>query len=123
MPKYTFKCPECNKTEQQYVPREIKEISCCNCAPEKESWMKRQLPTLSGNPDITEVVDDYTGKTAKQDQGTMIKERHAKFYWSVEVPRLVNSGVYGVDTMLEQGWVWFDDNHKMHINDKPPNER
>ena len=123
MPKYTFECPECGLTQQTYVPQNIKTISCCKCSPDKESWMKRKLPKLSGNPDITEVIDDYTGKTVKQDQSTMIKERHDRYYWSVEVPRMVKSGVYGVDTMLELGWIWFDDNGHMQIYDKPLNER
>lgn len=122
MPKYTFECPNCGTAEQQYVPRNIKTVSCCKCAPE-EVWMKRKLPTLSGNPEITEVIDDYTGKTIKQDQGKMVKERRDIYYWSIEVPKLVRSGVYGLDTMLENGWVWFDDNHHMHIHDKPPHKR
>lgn len=123
MPKYTFECPKCGRSEQSYVPTHVKTISCYVCAPDKETWMKRKLPTLSGNPDITEVIDDYTGKTVKQDQSTMVKERHDKYYWGVEVPRMVKSGVYGVDTMLENGWIWFDDHNHMQIHDKPPSER
>jgi len=39
------------------------------------------------------------------------------------VPRLVNSGTYGLDTMLENEWIWVDDNDKIHIYDKPPCDR
>lgn len=125
MPKYTFVCPDCGRTEQTYTSRTVKVLPCISCTKDPESiiLMKRKLPKLYGNPDITEVVDDYSGKTIKQDQSTMIKERRDKYYWSVEVPRKVASGTYGVDTMLELGWVWFDDDGKMHVNDKPPHER
>ena len=85
--------------------------------------MDRQLPIINGNPDITEIVNNITGQTQKKDQSIMVKDRHDKYYWSIEVPRMVNSGVYGLDTMLQNGWVWFDDNKQMHIHTKPPNER
>ena len=84
--------------------------------------MKRQLPKIS-TPDITEVVDHTTGATAKQDQSTMMKERRDKYFWSVEVPRLVASGVYGADTMLENGWIYFDEHEQMQVHTKPPHER
>ena len=119
MPKYTFKCEKCGSEKQQYASRSSDSVPCTEC----DVSMKRCLPTLSGQPDITEIVNDYTGQTAKQDQSTMIKERRDKYYWSVEVPRLVASGTYGVDTMLELGWVWFDDKGHMQVNTKPPHER
>lgn len=130
MPKYTFECPSCGRTEQKYTSRDTSSIPCPDCESisknercTQQVYMLRKLPKLSGTPDITEVVDDYTGKTVKQDQSTMIKERHERYYWSVEVPRLVKSGTYGVDTMLELGWIWFDDHGHMQIHDKPPGER
>jgi hypothetical protein len=123
MPKYTFKCPECGLEEQQTVPRHIKEVSCCRCAPDKESWMKRQLPKLGGQPDVNETVNEYTGVTWKEGQKEAIDERRAQSYWEVEVPRMVRSGTYSIETMLEMGWVYFNDKEEMIINDQPPNKR
>jgi len=85
--------------------------------------MDRLPPSLNGAVSITEVVNKYTGQTQKQDQSIMVKERRAIYYWSIEVPRMVSSGVYGVDTMLQQGWIWFDDNKQMQVYTKPPHER
>jgi hypothetical protein len=85
--------------------------------------MERLLPKLNGGSSVSEVVNKYTGQTQKQDQSIMVKERQAKYYWSVEVPRMVASGTYGVDTMLEQGWIWFDDKKQMRVHTKPPHER
>lgn len=123
MPKYTFKCPECGLVEQQNVPRSVKEVSCCRCAPDKESWMKRQMPKLGGQSEVNETVDEYTGIVWKDGQRESIKERKEKFYWEVEVPRMVNSGTYSIETMLEMGWVYINDKDEMCINNKPPSER
>ena len=121
MPKYTFICPKCELCKQMHVSRKvITTVTCDKC---ENTLMIRQLPTLNGNPDVTEVVNKYTGQTAKPDHSKIIKERRDHYYWSVEVPRLVTSGVYGMDTMLENGWVWFDDNKQMHVHIKPPYER
>lgn len=123
MPKYTFICPECGLQEQQTVPRNIKMVSCCRCAPDKESWMKRQMPKLGGQPTVNEVINKHTGTTWADGQQESIKVRRDKYYWEQEVPRMVRSGTYGIDTMLENGWVYFNDKDEMCINDKPPSER
>ena len=121
MPKYTFLCPKCGHSKQMHIPRQVHTtVACSTC---EDTLMKRQLPTLTGKPDITEVVDRYTGKTVKQDQGKMIKERRDRHYWGVEVPRFVESGTYCLETMLEQGWVWFDDSKQIQVHTKPPHER
>jgi len=120
MPKYTFMCPTCGHSLQQNVKRSVKKLDCPKC-PLAE--MQRMLPNLNGASSVTEVINKYTGQVQKQDQSIMVQERRAKYYWSVEVPRMVNSGIYGVDTMLQQGWIWFDDKKQMQVNNKPPHER
>jgi len=122
MPKYTFICPECDTTEQLTVDRRMKEVICRNCLP-KESQMKRQMPKLGGQPTVNEVINKHTGTTWADGQQESIKARRDKYYWEQEVPRMVRSGTYGIDTMLENGWVYFNDKDEMCINDKPPSER
>jgi hypothetical protein len=85
--------------------------------------MKRQLPKLGGQPDVHETVNEYTGVTWKEGQKEAIDERRAKYYWEVEVPRMVRSGTYSIETMLEMGWVYFNDKEEMCVNNKPPSER
>jgi len=77
------------------------------------------MPTLRGLKN-TETVDKFTNKKHIDDQQSIISERKADYYWEVEVPKLVNSGVYGLDTMLEQGWVYYDEKHKLVTRTKPP---
>lgn len=85
--------------------------------------MKRQMPKLGGQSQVNETVDEYTGITWKDGQRDAIKERKDKYYWEVEVPRMVNSGTYSIETMLEMGWVYFNDKDEMCVNNKPPSER
>lgn len=119
MPKYTFRCPSCGSDRQMYVPRLVEEVECKDC----NGTMKRQMPTLNGPANVREVVDKYTGITHVDGQPDMVKERREDYYWSVEVPRLVNSGTYSVETMIENGWIQVDDAGKIHVNDKPPSKR
>jgi hypothetical protein len=85
--------------------------------------MARNHPTLNGPSNVTEVVDKYTGIKQRTDQSLDIKQRKDEYYWTVEVPRLVNSGTYSVETMLENGWIIIDDNHQIKIQNKPPHKR
>jgi putative FmdB family regulatory protein len=119
MPKYTFKCTECDSVVQENVSRRTNSIVCPKC----ESAMKRQLPKLGGQSTVNETVDKYTGTTWADGQRESIEERRAKYYWEQEVPRMVRSGTYSIETMLEMGWVYFNDKEEMIINDKPPSER
>jgi len=85
--------------------------------------MERQMPILNGQSNVTEVVDKYMGIVWKEGQRELVKERHDEYYWSVEVPRLVNSGTYSLETMLQNGWVWIDDNEHIHTHTKPLHKR
>ncbi len=119
MPKYTFICSSCNSGMQKYVSRSIKELVCDKC----NATMMRQLPNLSGPTDVTEVIDEYIGTTQKPDQRDLVEQRRDEYYWTVEVPRLVDSGTYTVETMLEMGWIYLDEKEQVRINDKPPHRR
>lgn len=115
MPKYTFKCEKCN-TEKQYFVNADQELDCLVCS----QRMYKQFPILAGQ-EVTEVVNQLTNTKWKQDQQEILRERKEDYYWSVEVPRLVQK--YSLQACLEQGWVWIDDSGKMHVHTKPPGKR
>jgi len=85
--------------------------------------MHKQFPTLNGPANVREVIDKHTGITWIDDQQQMVKDRKDNYYWSVEVPRFVASGVYSLETMLENSWIRVDDAGKIHVNNVPPNKR
>ena len=85
--------------------------------------MNRQMPNLAGSSDVSETVDKYTNIQHKNDHGKIMKARKQEYYWTVEVPRMVATGTYTMETMLENGWIYFDDKKEMHIQDKPPHRR
>ena len=119
MPKYTFACKACSEQTQMYVPALVREAVCKVCS----GTMDRQMPTLNGPSNVREVIDKNTGITWTDGQQDMIKDRKDEYYWTVEVPRFVNSGVYSLQTMLENEWIRVDDAGKIHINNKPPSKR
>ena len=116
MPKFTFVCKSCNHSEQKFTTVSKKIVKCDKCGEDAQ----RQLPRL-GKPEVRETVDSYTGKKWRQDQKELLNERHDEYYWSVEVPRLVQK--YSLETCLEQDWVWIDDDGKLHVHTKPPHRR
>lgn len=118
MAKYTYKCTACSLEFQKHASISTRVFNCIECGEEA----KRLMPKLN-NSNITEVVDKKSGVTRIPDQDDVLKERKEEFFWTVEVPRMVNSGVYGVDTMLENGWIELDDMGKIIIMDKPPHKR
>jgi len=119
MPKYTFECQTCHNTRQIYTSSKVKEIYCDSCGKD----MLRNLPTLSGKSNVRETVDNYTGLTHSEDQRVVVEQRRDEYYWSVDVPRLVNSGTYSVETMFDMGWVYFDEKNQIQVNTKPPHKR
>ena len=118
MPKYSFACPSCGTTIQMYVPASVITTACQACS----NPTTRQMPILNGPANVREVVDKNTGITWTDGQQEMVKDRKENYYWTVEVPRFVNSGIYSLETMLENEWIYVDDSGKIHIN-KPPDKR
>jgi hypothetical protein len=118
MPKYNFTC-ECGYSVKKYTPKDRVVLPCPQC----DKNMNREMPILNGPPAKREVVNELLNSRWCDDQKQIIQARKEKYYWSIEVPRMVNSGTYTVQTMLEKGWIWIDDNSQMHIHTKPPNER
>jgi hypothetical protein len=114
MPKYTFSCNKCGSIEQKFTDTSTTKIDCtCGNA------MFRNMPIIKGVK-TTEVVDKYTNKKHVEDHKKIVEERKHDFYWSKEVPKMVNSGIYELSTMLEKGWVYYDDKGNLVTRTKPP---
>ena len=103
MPKYTFICEGCSHSKQIYASSTIIE-SECTCG----FKMRRQLPKLRGLK-TTETVDKFTNQQHITDHKEILHTRKEDYYWSVEVPKMVNSGTYALDTMLEKQWVYYNE--------------
>lgn len=116
MSKYTEKCPSCSFSKQYFGNR--KDAPNRNC-PECGTTMQKQMPNLKGVR-TTETVDKYTNKKHVEDHKKHIEERKQDFYWSKEVPKMVASGVYELSTMLEKGWVYYDEKNNLVTRTKPP---
>ena len=114
MPKYRYKCPKCN-TEIQKLASIKDRTMPCECG----NTMNRQMPKLK-SPKVTEVVDKYSNKKHIEDQDRVRETRKLDYYWKHEVPKLVDSGIYGLDTMIQQGWVYYDEKHNLVTRTKPP---
>lgn len=119
MAKYTFKCKQCEWQWQRFASASSPSTVCEKCSGVAE----RQLPVLNGPANVTEVVDKYTGLTQRTDQKEQVKLRRDEYYWTVEVPRFVASGTYSLETMLENEWIYVDDNGRIIVNSKPPHKR
>lgn len=116
MPKYTFLCPNCGKDLQKYTPSNVEEMECDNC----HAMTQRQLPTLKGAVEVRELVDSYTNVSWDQNQKDLVKERREDYYWTVEVPRLVEK--YSLETCLENQWLIYNEKGELVVN-KPPSKR
>lgn len=114
MPKYTFTCPHCGLSQQKFANVNSK-TTLCECGKEAN----REMPKLSGLK-TTEVVDKYTNKKHIADQKQVLQERKLDFYWEKLVPEMVNSGTYSLETMLEKGWVYYDEKKNLVTRTKPP---
>lgn len=115
MPKYTFACKKCGSLQQKFANIDTEHIPCSVC----DSTMDREMPKLAGLK-TTEVVDKYTNKKHVADQKEILNERKLDYYWEKLVPEMVNSGTYSVETMLEKGWVYYDEKKNLVTRTKPP---
>lgn len=114
MPKYTYKCSSCDKELQKFAG--IKDsIIDCDCG----EVMSRCMPKIK-SPKVTEVIDKYLNKKHVEDQKSKLQERKLDYYWKHEVPNMVDSGTYALDTMLEQDWVYYDEKGNLITRTVPP---
>ena len=113
MPKYTFKCDKCNKSIQKYTSVQTVAYDC-----ECGDTMNRQMPKLSAVKS-TEKIDKFMGVTHMEDHDNILKERKSDHYWGTIVPEMVDSGTYTLQTMLEQGWVFYNEKGELTTRTKP----
>lgn len=113
MPKYTFICDKCSKSIQKYLSPSQR-FNQCECG----QTVERQLPKIPA-PKTTENVDKMSNRKHVADQANQMKERKLTYYWEVEVPNMVNSGIYSIETMLEQGWVYYNEKGELTTRTKP----
>lgn len=109
MPKYIFLCPKCEATTHKYVSVSTEHIKC-SCGED----MNRQLPNINGEIEVREVVDPYTNRKWGKDHETIIKDRKAKHFRDVEIPRLIEK--YSIETCLENKWLVYNDKGELVIN-------
>jgi hypothetical protein len=113
MPKYTFSCFKCGKLIQKYVSASQR-FNECECG----QVVERNMPTISGTK-TTETVDKLLNRKHVDNQVGALKERKLDYYWEVEVPRMVDSGIYSIETMLEQGWIFYNEKGELTTRTKP----
>ena len=118
MPRFKFKCEKCNTITAQRVKVGTRHIDC-SCG-ENAVW---QMPTLNGSSEVLETVDKDFGTEWRADHKDDIEMRKAKYFWQHEVPRLVDSGTYGLDTMIENGWIIINDKGEIVVQTTPPHKR
>ena len=114
MPKYTFSCPICGLSQQKFANVNSK-TTPCTCGAD----MNREMPKIGGLK-TTEVVDKYTNKKHIDNQKEILQERKLDYYWGTLVPEMVKSGTYSIQTMIEKGWVYYDEKKNLVTRTKPP---
>lgn len=114
MAKHKYKCTMCDRERTLYFKSQ--EDVLCSC----KAKMALQLPILGGKAQVKECVDKDRNISWIDDQEKILQDRKKEHYWKVLVPEMVNSGTYSIQTMLENGWIYFDANEKLQIRIKPP---
>jgi hypothetical protein len=115
MPKYTFTCCSCSKSSQRYVSKSTDNVVCDECFARAD----RQMPSLA-SAKTTETVDKLLNRKHLADHSLVLKERKLDYYWEIEVPKMVDSGTYSLETMLEQGWVFYNEKGELTTRTRPP---
>lgn len=118
MPRFKFKCTACDKIEPRRVKVGTKEVEC-ECG-NKMVW---QMPTLNGASEVLETIDKESGTQWRSDHKDDLEKRKAEYFWKHEVPRLVDSGTYGLDTLIENGWVIINEKGQIEVQTTPPHKR
>jgi len=114
MPKFRYICSKCEEEYIQYQSPKVESIMC-TCG----NIANRQFPG-SGSQVVREVIDTFTNVRSAPDEKEQNKTRKTDYFWSVEVPRLIQH--YSLQTCLEEGWLVYNDKQELVIG-KPPSQR
>jgi hypothetical protein len=117
MAKYRFKCEKCSVISERYASVRTEVVSCKEC----DGNAVRLFPNI-GSQKVTETVDPFLNIRHEEDQKKKLENRRREHFWSVEVPRFVESGIYSVETMLAEGWVTYNEKGEMVVA-KGPKEK
>lgn len=112
MARYNFTCTKCGNKKTLYASPKVKQVDCDNC----KSSMDRDMPNIGGQ-EVRETIDTLTNTKWKQDQKELLKKRKEEYFWTVEVPRLVQT--YSLQTCLEEGWLVYNEKGELVIGKAP----
>lgn len=110
MAKYRFQCEGCQVIVERYTASTVETQPCKECG----GLAKRLFPNI-GMKKVTETVDSFLNIRHEDDQKKLLEDRRTEHFWSVEVPRFVESGTYCVETMLAEGWVFYNERGELVI--------
>jgi hypothetical protein len=114
MAKYRYQCEDCSIVFERYTSVSIEALPCKECG----AKAKRLFPNI-GSKKVTETVDSFTNIRHEEDNRKNIENRRLEHFWSVEVPRFVQSGIYSTETMLAEGWIVYDEKQELVVAKGP----
>lgn len=110
MAKYRFQCEKCSYVFERYTSTSVEVLSCKECGADA----KRLFPNI-GCKKVTETVDPYLNVRHEEDHKKQLQDRRSQYFWQVEVPRMVQSGIYSTETMLAEGWLVYNEKGELVI--------
>lgn len=84
--------------------------------------MGRLLPNI-GSKRVTETVDPYLNIRQEDNQKKQLEDRRSQYFWDVEVPRMVESGTYSLETCLQEGWLVHNEKGELVLGKGPPQKK
>jgi hypothetical protein len=116
MAKYRFKCSSCLEESYLFASSSSKTEKCRFCG-----GVSNRLIPMTLKPNITELIDSYTGVNLSPDHRQEIDQRSLDYFWSVEVKRLCSE--LSPEESIRQGFAYLDEQGRFMVYDKPPNRR
>ena len=111
----TYRCKKCDNLI--VLPTKEKDV-LCSCG-SKTKLVPKKMPTGFSSVK-TEKVQKYTNVDQIDNLAEEKTKRKLVSYWTEDVPRLVASGTYSLETMLKKDWVYYDAKGNLTIRNSPP---
>lgn len=106
MAKYRYQCEKCLVVFERYTSVSTEVLPCKEC----NADARRLFPNL-GSKKVTETVDSFLNIHHEDDNRKQLEDRRIEHFWSVEVPRLVQT--YSTQTCLEEGWLVYNEKKEL----------